>query len=138
MSKQVALDFVEAINAHDADRIVSLMTDNHVFIDAYGNSESKEAMTQGWPGYFSWFPDYLIEIDDVFESGDTVVLLGYASGTYNGISTPDNKNYWRIPAAWRVIVENNLVKVWQVYADSKIPFDIIGGTEKSNVDSKKP
>jgi hypothetical protein len=34
-----------------------------------------------------------------------------------------------VPAAWRVIVENGKVKVWQVYADSKIPFDIMNNAE---------
>nr|WP_221450314.1 nuclear transport factor 2 family protein [Serratia fonticola] len=36
------------------------MTDDHVFIDAYGNRENKEAMSKGWTAYFSWFPDYLL------------------------------------------------------------------------------
>ena len=135
MCKQVALDFADAINAHDVDRIVVLMADDHVFVDAYGNSVSKEVMRQGWPGYFSWFPDYLIEIEDLMISGDTVALLGYAGGTYQGKVTPDNKNRWRIPAAWRVVVENGLVKVWQVYADSKIPFDIMNESDKYNVES---
>ncbi|TQI79077.1 ketosteroid isomerase-like protein [Serratia fonticola] len=130
MNKQIALNFVAAINSHESDNIIALMTDDHVFIDAYGNRESKEAMSKGWPAYFSWFPDYLIEVDDILVSGDTVVLLGYAGGTYHGISSPDNKNTWRIPAAWRVIIENHLVKVWQVYADSKIPFDIMGEADK--------
>lgn len=80
------------------------MTDDHTFIDAYGNSSNKEAMQQGWPGYFSWFPDYLIEINDILISGDTVVLLGYACCTYRGEETPNNEIHWRIPAAWHVLV----------------------------------
>lgn len=138
MCKQIALGFVDAINSHDVSRIIALMADDHVFIDAYGNSESKDAMLQGWTGYFSWFPDYLIEIDDILVSGNTAVLLGYAGGTYKGEATPDNKNRWRIPAAWRVITKKNLIKVWQVYADSKIPFDIMGEADKRNVEDKKP
>jgi len=138
MSKEIALDFVNAINAHNADRMITLMADDHAFIDAYGNSADKEVMRQGWPSYFAWFPDYLIEIDEVFVSGQTVVLLGYAGGTYHGKTTPDNRNRWRIPAAWRVVVEDDKVKVWQVYADSKIPFDIMNETDKNNVESQKP
>lgn len=140
MSRQIALDFADAINLHNTEKIVALMADDHVFIDAYGNREGKEAMRQGWPGYFSWFPDYLIEIDDVLESGNTVVLLGHAGGTYHGISTPDRKYRWRVPAAWRVVVENYLgpVKVWQVYADSKLPFDIMEEADKRTVESKNP
>ncbi|EXG87429.1 SnoaL-like domain [Clostridium sp. ASBs410] len=81
MIRETALAFVDAINSHNADKITILMTDDHTFIDAYGNSSNKEAMQQGWPGYFSWFPDYLIEINNILVSGDTVVLLGYADGT---------------------------------------------------------
>lgn len=129
MEKRVALDFVNAINLHDVDKILALMTDDHVFIDTYGQSESKEAMKQGWPGYFEWFPDYRIEIEEVLTSGNTVVLLGYAGGTYRGKPGQDGKNCWRLPAAWRVVLENEKVKVWQVYADSKIPFDIMGNAD---------
>ena len=125
MNKKIALDFVDAINTHNIDKIITLMTNDHVFIDAYGNCESKETMKEGWRGYFSWFPDYLIEVDDVLVSGDTVVLLGYAGGTYRGNTTPDKKYHWRIPAAWRVVIGNGMVKIWQVYADSKIPFDVM-------------
>ena len=80
----------------------------------------------------------LIEVDEVLASEDTVVLLGYAGGTYHGKATPNNKKHWRIPAAWRVVIDNGLVKIWQVYADSKIPFDIMNDANKSNIESKIP
>lgn len=137
MNRQTALGFVDAINGHDVERIVSLMTDDHIFIDAYGNTESRDAMKKGWPGYFSWFPDYRIEVSDVLVSGNVVALFGHASGTYHGIETPDNMNHWRIPAAWRVVVEHGKVKVWQVYADSKIPFDIMNAADQADTGRKK-
>ena len=132
MNSQIAIDFVAAINAHDIEKMIMLMAVDHVFVDAYGNIASKEMMIHGWPGYFSWFPDYLIEIDEILENANTIALFGYASGTYHGETTADNKNYWRIPVAWRVIVENGLIKSWQVYADSKIPFDIMNDNDKCN------
>jgi ketosteroid isomerase-like protein len=77
MDKTTVYDFVNAINEHDVDRILSLMTDDHIFVDAHGNEVvGKARMKAGWIGYFQWFPDYKIEL-------------------------------------------------WQVYADTKIPFDII-------------
>jgi len=129
MSRQIALDFVDAINSHDVDRIIALMTDNHAFIDAWSGTESKEAMRRGWPGYFAWFPDYRIEISELLVSGDTVAIFGFAGGTYRGKKTPSCENSWRLPAAWRVVVEDEKVKVWQVYADSKIPFDIMNSPD---------
>ena len=129
MSTQAALDFVEAINNHDVETILSLMTDDHLFIDAYGNRENKEEMKSGWPGYFAWFPDYHIEIFDVLAEGNVVALFGYASGTYRGQATASNAGQWRLPAAWRVVTDEEKVKIWQGYAESKIPFSLLDGAD---------
>jgi ketosteroid isomerase-like protein len=127
MNKKIVYDFVDAINEHNVEKIYSLMTDDHKFIDAHGNEVSgKDKMKAGWTGYFQWFPDYKIEITDIFFNGDTLAAFGFASGTFKGIKTEKNENYWRLPASWKIIVENNKIKLWQVYADTKIPFDIIG------------
>ena len=137
-NKKIALAFVNAINSHDIDKIYAFMADDHVFVDAYGNETGKNAMKQGWAGYFSWFPDYRIEVDDVLGSGDTVVLLGHAGGTYKGSSALCDTRHWRIPAAWRVVIDKKKIKIWQVYADSKIPFDSMNGDDKSTGESKTP
>ncbi|HEX4375412.1 MAG TPA: nuclear transport factor 2 family protein [Puia sp.] len=127
MNKKIVYDFVDAINEHNVEKIYSLMTDDHKFIDAHGNEVSgKDKMKAGWTGYFQWFPDYKIEITDIFFNGDTLAAFGFASGTFKGIKTEKDENYWRLPASWKIIVENNKIKLWQVYADTKIPFDIIG------------
>jgi ketosteroid isomerase-like protein len=127
MTKQTVYDFVEAINQHDVDKISTLMTDDHKFIDAYGNEViGKEKMSAGWSAYFQWFPDYRIEITDILFQGDTLAAFGFASGTFKGIKTEKNENYWRLPASWRILLSNNKVKLWQVYADTKTPFDIMG------------
>ena len=60
--------FVDAINAHNLDRLGELMTDDHTFVDSYGNEVAGRAeMLTGWRGYFEWFPDYQIEVNDIFE-----------------------------------------------------------------------
>ena len=126
MNKKTFYDFVSAINEHSAEKLYALMTDDHQFIDAQGNSVSgKDKMKAGWAGYFQWFPDYKIEITDIFIQGDTIAAFGFAEGTFKGIKTEQNKNYWKLPAAWKAVIENGKVKLWQVYADTKIPFDII-------------
>ena len=126
MSKKIIYDFVNAINGHNVEEISSLMTDDHTFIDAMGNAVTgKDTMKAGWAGYFMWFPDYKIEITDIFAEGDMLAAFGFASGTFKGLETDKNENYWRLPASLKVIVHNDKVKLWQVYADTKIPFDII-------------
>lgn len=126
MNKETVYEFVDAINAHDVDRICSMMTDDHRFIDSHGNeSVGKETMRAAWIGYFQLFPDYNIEVTDIFSNGDTLAAFGYAGGTFKGKKTDTNENSWRLPASWRAIVSNNKMKMWQVYCDAKIPFDII-------------
>lgn len=59
--------FVEAINSHDPDRIASVMTVDHVFIDASGmRHKGRDTMVQAWREYFGWFPDYEIQIETAF------------------------------------------------------------------------
>jgi ketosteroid isomerase-like protein len=124
MNSEKVLEFVTCINEHDAEKLTLLMTEDHTFTDAHGNSFSgKNTMKEAWMNYFSKFPDYKIEIDEFFESENLYVMLGYASGTYKGLEP--EKNRWKLPAAWRASVSGGLVESWQVYCDTKIPFDII-------------
>jgi len=131
MSKEIIMQFIDAINKHDIEALVSLMPEDHTFIDAHGNEMTgKDTMKKGWIGYFSWFPDYKIEITDIFEKANEAALFGFAGGTYKGIN-PET-NYCRVPAAWKAVIENGKVKLWQVYADTKIPLDIIEKSIKNH------
>lgn len=120
--KQTILAFMERINAHDVEGVAALMSDDHTFIDAHGNQVSdKEQMIAGWRAYFEWFPDYYIEITDLLENGDNFALFGFAGGSFKG----NESESWRLPAAWKAIVKHGRVTLWQVFADTKIPFEII-------------
>ena len=66
--KDTVLAFIDRINAHDVEGLAELMSDDHTFIDAHGNQVSgREKMIAGWRGYFEWFPNYRIEVTDIFE-----------------------------------------------------------------------
>jgi ketosteroid isomerase-like protein len=93
----------------------------------------KDNMRQGWIGYFALFPDYKIEINEILEKGSLICMFGYASGTYKNLINEDNSNHWRIPAAWRAIVKDEQIKLWQVYTDNIIVMDIIKKTNKNGV-----
>ena|ERR1700690_386151 len=124
MSTSIAMEFVRRINDHNVDAIVELMSDDHTFIDAHGNSVvGKDKMRSGWIGYFDWFPDYHIDITSSMEQNNMVALFGTASGTFKGIAKKEAA--WKLPASWKAVIENGKVKLWQVYADTKIPFEII-------------
>ena len=121
-NKQTILAFIERINAHDVEGLGLLMSDDHTFIDAHGNQVSgKEKMIAGWRGYFEWFPDYYIEVTDTFEQGESLALFGFAGGSFKSQAGES----WRLPAAWKAIVKDGCVSLWQVFADTKIPFEII-------------
>ena len=114
--------FIDCINAHDVEGLCALMSDDHTFIDAHGNQVcGKDQMIGGWRGYFEWFPDYYVEVNDVFEDGEKLALFGFAGGCFKSKETES----WRLPAAWKAIVKDDRVSRWQVFADTKIPFEII-------------
>lgn len=115
---EVAIAFVDAINSKDVERLADLMTSDHKFIDGDGSEHvGKEQMKVGWKEHLELIPDLTLSISEHFEKNDTVVLLGWSSGTIiqNGELKPENS--WRVPCAWRVLVESKKVAVWQLYAN---------------------
>jgi ketosteroid isomerase-like protein len=126
-SRETLEAFIEGINSHDDHTLGELMTNDHTFVDAHGNEvHGKDSMIGGWRGYFEWFPDYRIEVNEIFEgevteSGQNFALFGFAGGSFKG----NPKARWRLPAAWKAIVSEGQVVLWQVFADTKIPFEIM-------------
>jgi len=121
----VARLFVEAINSGSPDRLSALMTEGHVFVDSDGSEHcGRQQMRDGWKSYFTMVPDFRIHVKDTFARDDTVVLLGVAEGTFDqhGILRPEN--HWVVPAAWRVVVEGELVAVWQLYVNPEPMVEI--------------
>ncbi len=124
--KEIVLAFIDAINDHDVDKIYDLMPDDHIFIDGSGGKhEGKNDMKDGWKNYYNMFPDYRLEITDIIESNSVIGLFGYASGTYNLNNGMTKDNFWKTPAAWKAIVENQKIKLWQVYCDYTKLMEII-------------
>ena len=102
----------------DVEGLSGLMSEDHTFVDSGGGvSSGIDSMAKGWSEYFRMFPDYRITVDDIIQDGSLVAVFGSAFGTYNGNRGPVLENRIEMPAAWRAIVENGKVKVWQVYAD---------------------
>ena len=63
----------------------------------------------------------VIEITDVFEDGEALALFGFAGGSFKRKQSEG----WRLPAAWNARVKDGRVALWQVFSDTKIPFEII-------------
>ena len=114
----VARQFVEVINRGDVEAICDLMTEDHLFIDTTGKvCDGREKMKKAWIRYFAIIPDYLVDISETLVSGNTVALIGKASGTYAPDGQIRSENHWVVPAAWRAVIAGDKVKEWQIFAD---------------------
>jgi hypothetical protein len=63
------------------------------------------------------FPDYTIGADTMLAEGDTVAIFGQAAGTFSGKRGPVPENRIVMPAAWKAVVRDGKIRLWQVYAD---------------------
>jgi ketosteroid isomerase-like protein len=119
-SMEVVLRFEEHINARNADAICALMTSDGEFIDALGNRvQGLTKLRSAWEGYFKMVPDYSISHSEIFANGDTVAVFGSAQGTFSQDGRLSKENFWKTPAAWRAVVKDGKIAIWQVYADNE-------------------
>lgn len=119
------MKFIRAINAHDTQTVVSLLSPDHEFTDALGNKVTGVgALEKAWRGYFALFPDYHLEPTEILSAGQTVAVFGHAAGTYANAPTA-LQGGWRLPAAWRAVVIDGLLREWQVYADNRPVHEIL-------------
>jgi ketosteroid isomerase-like protein len=124
---EVVLEFVARINHHDVGGLVALMSEDHSFVDGLGQVvRGRERMEKGWLGYFGWFPDYSIRVDDMLNHGNLVALFGSAEGTYSVNGKLLAENHWKIPAAWKAVLREGRVSEWAVYADNEPVWKIMG------------
>jgi ketosteroid isomerase-like protein len=111
--KAIAQAFVDRINSCNPEGLSELMTEDHSFVDATGVRHSgRSKMQAGWNQYFQTFPDYRIQIDEFHHDGGTVIMFGWASGSFHGEGPT-----WRVPAAWRAAVSEDRIREWVVYCD---------------------
>ena len=130
---RIVQTFNNAINEGNVELLSSLMTEDHTFIDASGAAHSGvKEMTEGWKDFFRMFPDYKNKFESILQDGNLVVALGTACGTYNGNRglIPENRIEWT--AAWKAIVENDKIKLWQVYTDWTEGIKIIEEDQKAD------
>jgi hypothetical protein len=110
--------FIAAINRRNPSEISGLMTEDHTFVDSRGGIQSGRAnMPAGWTEYFRMFPDYEIQVESMLGDKSLVAVFGSASGTYNGKRGLVQENRIEMPAAWKAVVANGKIRLWQVYAD---------------------
>ena len=119
-SLEIAMEFIKRINSGDAEAICQLMTADHIFQDALGKRFiGRDKMREGWRAYFKTVADYQVHADEFFQTGERLAIFGTASGTYAGAGDASSDKFWKVPAAWRVLIRDGLVAEWCVYADNQ-------------------
>jgi ketosteroid isomerase-like protein len=117
---ETVLQFEQRINSRDPAAIVSLLSDDSVFVDSLGNRvEGREKLRAAWEGYFQMVPDYAISHQEILRHGETVAVFGSARGTFSPDGQIRKENFWETPAAWRARVKDGKIALWQVYADNE-------------------
>jgi uncharacterized protein (TIGR02246 family) len=112
--------FVAAINAHDVEQLVALMTPDHRLVDSLGKVlTGQDQMRAAWRGYFAMVPDYHITIERVFSDPQEVIVCGIADGTLSTGGTHRPEDAWSTPVALRAQITDGLVAEWHVYADNE-------------------
>ena len=116
--------FATAINSHNVEGLTALMTPDHVFVDSVGNrAHGAASMEFGWRSYFTMCPDYWIQVDDAIAESGTVLAVGEAGGTIDGVA-------WRTPAAWKAVIRDGTVLEWRVFADNKPVYEILAKRQR--------
>jgi uncharacterized protein (TIGR02246 family) len=116
----VVLQFEQRINSRNPAMIADLLTPDSVFVDSLGSRlQGLDKLRAGWEAYFKIAPDYSISHEEIFSHGDSVALIGSARGTYSPDGRLRKENFWSTPAAWRALVRNEKIALWQVFADNE-------------------
>ncbi len=122
-TREAVAAFMAAINDHDVDRIVALASPDHRFVDAHGGETGFESLRGAWTGYFAFMPRYGVSAEVVLIEADQAAIFGAAWG---GLSAADpSDRAWRRPCAWRAVVSDGKIALWQVYVDTKAVFDLM-------------
>jgi limonene-1,2-epoxide hydrolase len=115
---ETASAFVAAINAADLVALRALMSHDHTFTDARGNSFSGvDQMVFGWQHFFNAYPGYWIQVDRSFADGARVALFGEAGGKWRVGERILDKS-WTVAAAWLAEVESGKVRRWSIFCDT--------------------
>jgi ketosteroid isomerase-like protein len=114
------LQFEQLINTRNPESICSLLTEDSVFVDSLGNRVEGPAQLRGaWEGYFKMVPDYTISHEEILANENVVAMFGMAEGTFSRGGQKKPENVWKTPAAWKAIVKNGKIALWQVFADNE-------------------
>jgi hypothetical protein len=112
----VAISFIDAINHGDVDRLAALMDKEYSLVIFGKAEEGRERGIEGWRGYASAYPNYLIHPHRMVVEGNRAAVLGHTTGSHLGL--PDEKEE-KLTLIWVADVTiEGLVRTWELLEDN--------------------
>ncbi|UCG42889.1 MAG: nuclear transport factor 2 family protein [candidate division WOR-3 bacterium] len=111
----LVLEFVDRINRQDEHALRRLMHPDFAFIDCEGDAcRWADRMRDGFRVYFDAYPDYLIHVDKLVNSGeDGVLVIGRTTGSHIKPETEVRET-----VVWKADIRDGLVCERRIYADT--------------------
>lgn len=121
-NEQIVMRFNDAISGQRLEDLAQLMAPEHRFVDTEDHTvEGKIACLDAWTGFFSAFPDYRNEFDEIHSRDDTVYVRGRSHCSNAALDGP---------ALWSAHVAGGMVTEWRVYEDTVPNRHLLGFAER--------
>jgi ketosteroid isomerase-like protein len=112
--KALAGRFVAALNAHDADALSALVTEDFTYIDSWREGVTgRERVLEGARQLFASDPEFRIEVESISYSEPFALMRGWVNSA--------NPEVGRRRAVWRARCEGGLIAEWQAWAEGAPP-----------------
>ena len=116
--REAAIAFIEAINAHDVDGIVALLSADYEFVNSQGDRFTGEAfMRETWADQFNKHPDFRIRVGRVVADEVAVAMFGFSEGTYAPDGVLRTENRWSVPAAFLLMSREGKISYFESFSD---------------------
>ena len=112
--KALAAQFVAAVNAHDADALSGLVTEDFTNIDSWREGiVGRDKAVTGARILFAADPGFALEVESTSFSDPFVLMRGWVNSA--------NPDVGRRRAVWRARCEDGLIAEWQAWAQGSPP-----------------
>ena len=112
--KALAARFVAAVNAHDADALRNLVTEDFTYIDSWREGVSgRDRVIEGSRQLFASDPGFSIEVETASYSEPFALMRGWVNSA--------NPEVGRRRAVWRARCEDGRIAEWQAWAEGVPP-----------------
>lgn len=112
-NKALVERFVAALNAHDADRLESMLTEDFTYIDSWREGvRGRDKVMAALRSLIMIDPDFGIEVDKMDWRDPHVLMTGRVNSRQFGMGRR---------AVWQVLVRDGLVAEYQAWAEGGPP-----------------